>query len=305
MSTTGLAAGRIDFSKLSVVFGQLGGDAPEVERHLGILGVRTLRVSTDYDRICRSIERDKPDLVLCAMRPGEQAAHTLMRGIRHQDIGANPFPVLISLAEPMLPSEGMQAVNTGLDSVLVAPFDRDSFVRRVTDLAYNRKRFVAAPGYIGPTRRVSTRTEVGAGEEFDVPNPVHASGTGVPREDLERQISAAAQNLTTRKLSNDVTAIRRLVYEIVPDYEAGNINDHFRRRVQDLHDIVAMIQRRGLKLGNQDLVSICELANNILGEIREHPTPPNLKHLRAMPKLVSGFQMALLAMPERQTNRAG
>jgi DNA-binding response OmpR family regulator len=301
MNESGSTNTRIDFSKLSVVFGQLGGDHEDVERHLGILGIKTLRVGADYDRLCRSIDRDKPDLVLCAMRPGQQTAHTLMRGIRHQDIGSNPFPVLISIADPMAPADSALAINTGLDSMLVAPFDRDGFVRRVNDIAFNRKKFVAAPGYIGPTRRISTRTEIGAGEEFDVPNPVRASGTGVSREDLWRQIASASQSLTARKLSNDVTAIRRLVYEILPDYEASNINDHLRRRLQELHDIVAMIHRRGLKLGNIDMVSVCELANNVLGEIRERPTPPNLKHLRALPKLVSGFHLALQAMPERRS----
>jgi len=295
--------GRIDFSKLSVVISQFGGDSRDVERHLDILGIKTLSVSEDYDRICHSIDRDKPDLLLCAMHPGQKEAHTLIRGIRHQDIGANPFPVILSIANPMTPADSAQAINTGLDSLLLAPFDRDSFVRRVNDLAFNRKKFVAAPGYIGPTRRVSTRTETGAGEEFDVPNPVHAAGTGMSRDEMWRQINAASRSLSTRKLSNDITAIRRLIYEIMPDYEACTITERFHQRVAELHDVITMIRRRAQKLVNRDLVSMCELANNVLGEIRERPTPPNLKHLRAMPKLISGFQMALVAMPERRAER--
>lgn len=303
MTSTGSTNARIDFSRLSVVFSQLGGNCADVERHLGILGIRTLRTSPDYDRTCRTIDRDRPDLVLCAMRPGQAEAHSLLRGIRHQEIGTNPFPVMISLAEPMSPGDGAAAINTGIDSMLLAPFDRDTFVRRVNELAFNRKKFVAAPGYIGPTRRVSMRQETGAGEEFEVPNPVRSMGTGMSREECLREIEAASQSLTGRKLSNDIAAIRRLVYEIAPDYEAGNITDHFHRRVQELHAIVQMIQKRGLRIGNRDLVSMCELANNILGEIRERPTPPNLRHLRAMPKLVSGFQMALLSVPERRARR--
>lgn len=304
MSMATNPAAKIDFSKLSVVFSRLGGDCADVERHLGILGIQTLRASADYDKTCRAIDREKPDLVLCAMRPGQEHAHTLMRGIRHQDVGSNPFSVIVSLADPMTPDDSAKAINTGLDSLMVAPFNRDSFVRRVNDLAFNRKKFVAAPGYIGPTRRVSTRTETGAGEEFEVPNPVHAAGTGVPRDEINRQIVQAAQSLNARKLSNDVMAIRRLFYEIAPDYEAGNITEHFHRRIAELHDIIQMIHRRGLKLGNRDIVSMCELGNNVLGEIRERPAPPNLKHLRALPKLISGFQMALLAMPERRALRS-
>jgi len=89
----------------------------------------------------------------------------------------------------------------------------------------------------------------------------------------------------------------------MPDYEACTITERFHQRVAELHDVITMIRRRAQKLVNRDLVSMCELANNVLGEIRERPTPPNLKHLRAMPKLISGFQMALVAMPERRAER--
>lgn len=294
---------RIDYSNLSVVFSQLGGDDADVDRQLGILGIKTLRISDDFNRLCRIIEKDKPDLVLCSMNPGQATAHLLMRGIRHQDIGNNPFPVLISLAKGMEKSESGPLIDTGIDTLMTTPFSRDAFVRQVNELAFDRKKFVAAPGYVGPTRRKLTRTETGAGEEFDVPNPVHASGTGVSREELQRQISAASQNLNARKLTNDVAMIRRLVYEILPDYEASNINDHFRRRVAILHNIVTMIGKRARRMSNQDLLSMCELANNVVGEIRANPIPPNLKHLKAMPKLVSGFQMALLSMPERRALR--
>ena len=303
MNESGPTNAPIDFSKLSVVFSHLGGDGTDVERHLGILGIKTLRVSADYDRACRAIGKDKPDLVLCSMNPGQATAHLLMRGIRHQDIGDNPFPVLITIADAMEKSESAPLIDTGIDSLLTGPFNRDAFVRQVNELAFDRKKFVAAPGYIGPTRRKLTRTETGAGEEFDVPNPVHATGTGVSREELQRQISAATQNLNARKLTNDIAMIRRLVYEIMPDYEASNINDHFRRRVEILHEIVTMVGRRAQRMSSRDLISMCELAANVVGEIRQHPTPPNLKHLKAMPKLVSGFQMALLAMPERRALR--
>ena len=39
-------------------------------------------------------------------------------------------------------SDGAAAINTGIDSMLLAPFDRDTFVRRVNELAFNRKKFV-------------------------------------------------------------------------------------------------------------------------------------------------------------------
>mgnify|MGYP006919658410 CR=1 FL=1 len=288
---------RIDLSKLSVVVGQLGGAVPEVKRQLDILGIEAPRILNDYESICRSIESDKPDLLLCSMTPGQKRANELLRGIRHQDIGANPFLVTLSLADPMGPAETAQTINTGIDIMLVAPFLRDAFVLRVNDLAFHRKKFVAIPQYVGPTRRVSTRSEDGLGEEFEVPNPVHAAGTGIPRETLLKQISAAAQDLDARKMSNDVLSIRRLVYEIIPDYQAGDITDRFRERVSDLYTTIGLLRVRAKRLGYLDVVSMCDIAGDVIGEIREQPVPPNLKRLRAMPKLVTGFHTALHTTP--------
>lgn len=300
MGETVSASERIDYTNLSVIVGRFGGDLGDMERQFGILGIKDVRVSADPDRIERSVGKERPDLVVCTMNPGQDAAHKLLRGIRHQQVGDNPFAVLVSLSAPMNSEHSAMAIDTGIDSLLLAPFNRDTFVRRINELAFHRKKFVAAPGYIGPTRRVSTRTETGAGEEFDVPNPVHAAGTGVPRREIARQISEAAKKLETRKLTNDIAAIRRLTYEILPDYEMSNISTHFHRRVRELHNIVEMLRVRAVRLANRDMIDMCELADNVLGEIAANPIPPNLKHLKAMPKLVTGFHTALMAMPEHR-----
>jgi hypothetical protein len=41
---------------------------------------------------------------------------------------------------------------------------------------------------------------------------------------------------------------------------------------------------------------LCELSQSILTEIRERPSPPNLRNVSALPKLVNGFKFALSAI---------
>ena len=53
------------------------------------------------------------------------------------------------------------------------------------------------------------------------------------------------------------------------------------------------------RLGYDNLVSLCDLAGNVVKDVKERPRPPNVRHLRAMPQLVVGFETALDGMPQQ------
>lgn len=290
---------RIDFSRLSVVVGQLGGDGhEEIQRQLGILGIRNPIITHDTERLKKAIASDNPDLLICNMTVSRDEALEAVRGVRHQEIGPNPFIVTLSMSNPLAQVDIVRTVDSGTDDLFIAPFSRDHFVMRVNDLAVNRRKFVAIPSYIGPTRRTSSRPGRTTAEEFDVPNPVRATGTGMSRIQLRKEIAVAARQLNVRKLNADILLIRSLVNEIMPDYEASNIGEDFRRRIYLLRGAIDTIQRRAARLKFENLVTLCELSGNIATEIEARPKPPNLRHLKAMPEMVTGFEIALLKMTE-------
>lgn len=291
---------RIDFSNLSVVVGQLGAfGGDEIERQFEILGMKKPRISHDFDRICRAVDGDRADVLMCDMTSNRPRAQELLRGVRNQEIGSNPFLVTIALTEKMNAGEIGQMIDAGPDDVFVGGFTRDAFVRRVNDLAFNRRKFVAVASYVGPTRRSSARPNRKTAEEFDVPNPVRATGTGVPKDALWKEIAKASKSLNLRKLNCDVDMIRSLVDEIIPDYQVGQIGDDFKRRVAMLQSTIENLNKRGRRLGHGNLVSLCELAGNVVNDVKERPKPPNVRHLRALPQLVVGFEMALKAIPDK------
>jgi DNA-binding response OmpR family regulator len=290
---------RIDFSRLSVVVGQLGGDgADEIQRQLGILGIRNPTITNDTEKTKKAIANDNPDLLICNMTVTRDDALSIVRDVRYQEIGANPFIVTLSMSPTLPQVEIVRTIDSGTDDLFIAPFSRDHFVMRVNDLAVNRRKFVAISSYIGPTRRTSSRPGRTTAEEFDVPNPVRATGTGMTRIQLRKEIAVAAKALSVRKLNADILLIRSLVGEVMPDYETSNISDDFRRRIGLLQGAVDTIRRRAERLKFDNLVTLCELSGNIVTEIRANPKPPNLRHLKAMPEMVNGFEIALLKMTE-------
>jgi len=282
-----------------VVVGQLGGDgAEEIQRQLGILGIRNPTITHDTDDLKKAITTDHPDLLICNMTVSRDEALQAVRDVRHQETGSNPFVVTLSMSPPLQQVDIVRTIDSGTDDLFVAPFSRDHFVMRVNDLAVNRRKFVAISSYIGPTRRTSSRPGRTSAEEFDVPNPVRATGTGVSRIQLRKEIAVAARQLNIRKLNADIVLIRDLVGEIMPDYEHSNIGEDFRRRIDLLQGAVETIHRRATRMRFEHLITLCELSGNIVGEIRANPKPPNLRHLRAMPEMVTGFEIALLKMTE-------
>lgn len=152
--------------------------------------------------------------------------------------------------------------------------------------------------YVGPTWRSELRNEEDANttEEFDVPNPMRVLGFGGNREEMWRDIHAASKQLNTRKLRADIRLVDALVREILPDYENGAIGEEFFARVGKLLSTMAGIERRAHRIGDQSLIDLCELSENILTDIKERPSPPNLRNVGALPKLVTGFKFALAAM---------
>ena len=293
-------ADKIDLSKLSVIVGQLGAfGGDEIERQLAILGIEKPRITHDVDRIVRSIDAERADVLLCDMTKNRGRAQDLMRGIRTQDVGSNPFLVTIALTGPMTKDQVSGLIDAGPDDVFIGGFTRDTFVRRVSDLAVNRRKFVAVASYVGPTRRSSHRPGRKTAEEFAVPNPVLSTGSGIDKDILWKDIATASQSLNFRKLDAEVQMIRTLVDEIIPDYQVSLVTDDFKRRIGMLQNTVENVQRRAKRLGHGNLVSLCEIAGNVVKDIKERPKPPNVRHLRAMPQLVVGFETALHGMPQQ------
>jgi hypothetical protein len=270
----------------------------EIKRQLGILGVKKVRVMGDFEQVSKSVANDEADLCLCNMQTQSNAPWNMMRGVREQEVGQNPFMVLVSMVGSTQRDELAHTIDAGPDDLMMRPFSRDVFVRRMNELAARRKKFVVTSEYVGPTRRTEARNEDDGGgtEEFDVPNPMRVLGFGGDREEMWRDIHAASKQLNARKLRADIRLFDALVRDILPAYENGAIDDEFFAYLGKLLKLLAGIERRARRIGDENLIDLCALSENILTDIKERPSPPNLRNVGALPKLVTGFKFALNAI---------
>ncbi len=157
---------------------------------------------------------------------------------------------------------------------------------------------MATARYVGPTRRTEHREGEQGTEEFAVPNPVYEIGTGKSRDELRQQIDTSSMQLSERKLNTDVQTIKSILEEIHPFYQLSQIDKDFMNKVDLMHDVIQSVQSRAKRIHYENLLHLCDIAGNITSDIKETPKPPNLRHLRAMPKLIEGFDLALAMGPE-------
>ncbi len=82
-----------------------------------------------------------------------------MRGVREQEVGQNPFMVMVSMVGSNQRDELAHTVDAGPDDLMMRPFSRDVFVRRMNELAARGKKFVVTSEYVGP-KRAPKRTAI-------------------------------------------------------------------------------------------------------------------------------------------------
>lgn len=168
----------------------------------------------DTDRLSDVVERvtsDSVDLLIASVNNSDDmTAASVLRKLRHQEIGDNPFVV----AALMTTNTAFDAVNalldTGPDDVLLAPISVGVVHKRIMALAHKRKPFVVTSEYIGPDR-LSGRIPKGREEIplISVPNPLRVKATGEGLSELANQIQQSKQIINGMSIDR---ASRQIVY---------------------------------------------------------------------------------------------
>ena len=105
---------KIDVSKLStVVCGWSKGNYAKIQQHFNILGMRDVRMAPNIEEARQSIAKDSADVLLCNIIGEKSRAHSLMSGIRQQEIGKNPFLVMISVVNPTDKLQVEETIDSG------------------------------------------------------------------------------------------------------------------------------------------------------------------------------------------------
>ncbi|MBT4769387.1 MAG: response regulator [Rhodospirillaceae bacterium] len=257
--------------------------------HKGILarhGFKHILSTGEYQPIEDAVIKGEADLLICDVdMPGGDFCDLVYR-IRHGEIGKNPF--LMIFATTARPSQEMVArvVDSGVDDLIIKPVSLDTIFERIVNLTDDRKQFEVTSDYVGPDRRNKSRRNKQSLALVDVPNTLKLKAEGkISSKELQSMIDAATNKINDQKLEQHSVQVSWLVNQLLPLYEAGEIDDKLLKHLDNLLFISRDIGRR-LALGDYDHVAeICHSLHDVAVSVREKYEKPNPKDLKLLEKL--------------------
>lgn len=161
-------------------------------------GFRSISDVTSMVAVHDSIEAGHVDLVIASTHLGYDETPLLIKEMRNQRLGSNPFVVVMLLLENADPDLVRSIVSTGTDDLLVMPVAPGQVISRVEGLTRARKRFVVTHDYIGPDRRKAERPGTAQAASFEPPNPMALRSTDIMDEGRFRQLIKTGSDTLNR-----------------------------------------------------------------------------------------------------------
>lgn len=154
---------------------------------LNNVGIRAITEANTFLAAHKACEEGEHDFLILNQEIESNDASYILRELRSGKLGRDPFVVsvmlLASREEPLVRA----AMDSGPDDLLLIPFAPDQLMNRLKVLVERRKPFVVTHDYIGPDRRSSARPGVPSATQFQVPNPMRASGLGISQDRYAKQ----------------------------------------------------------------------------------------------------------------------
>ena len=231
----------------------------------------------------RRVVGESVDLMIAAASLTDGPAAALVRDVRWQRAGENPFVVMIMLLDDPSSATVGRAIDAGSDDLLVRPQSGSMVAMRMAALARRRKPFVVTTDYIGPDRRAEPRKENDLVELLDVPNPLAprpADGSG--GESLADEIRRVAALINSRSLSVQAAMVGSLIDQMQPVFEGGTVDNDVRPHLERLSELLADMERRLRQTRRTPVAELCRTMYTVLERVRAGPDRSDPRDMRLL-----------------------
>jgi len=165
------------------------------------IGFGEVEAVSDHETFLKKAKSGNFDLVIGDARSGGGDTCKLVRQIRHNELGRNPFVNVIVTLWDASPDHVQSIIDSGADDLISRPMSAKQISERIGGLVRSRKPFIVTGSYIGPERRTIVRG-LTVGSHMVVPNSLQAKVENRPDLDATPEnISAALGAVNSRKIS--------------------------------------------------------------------------------------------------------
>ena len=187
-----------------------------------------------------AIFNDEADLIVIDIDSDGNEIRAMMRKIRQNEIGINPFPVTIAMSGDSSYRNVRRTIDSGFDLLLLKPFSMTTLLDRIGHLVRQRAPFAITSDYIGPDRRLNARNPKPGDQKYQVivPNPLKIMAEGkMSIQKMQRLIKESTIEVNETRVKRHGESIPDLVGGLVSNYMLDGLDDEFLQGVKKLDAI--------------------------------------------------------------------
>ncbi|MCA0200532.1 MAG: hypothetical protein LCH56_06785 [Proteobacteria bacterium] len=255
-------------------------------------GLKQVVCHATIDSLRELITEVPPDLLVLAdnFDPG---IYALVRDIRFQRLGDNPF-LLISMLVSATRREALDlAIEAGVDDIIIKPVAADRIQERLKLVTFHRRPFIAVEGYVGPERKAEDRA---AGvKRFPVVNTLleKVNGRDMDKLALKAAVEGSLQKVLQAQLDSQSFRLGEVCERLVQAYDTQMIGEEVQTDLHTLAGVLRDASKVADKLKDVQLSQLCQsLATNVDG-IADHYDDPSSVEIDLIRKVTAAFSMAM------------
>jgi DNA-binding response OmpR family regulator len=255
-------------------------------------GFKNIEEYGDIKKFRENLDKFVPDLLMIDFHTPEGNACDLVRSLRYNESGQNPFlSVIITVWQNRVESLD-NIINSGADFIILKPMAPQAVFERMEALIDRRKPFICTSAYLGPDRRKDPR----AGEDiptFDVPNTLKIKSTG---KNVDLSVIQKAIDQTMGQINEEM--INRQAFQMVFQMQRfttliKNGEREAQFALKDLKRALVEMMRRIDSESHQQTVDLCLNLNTTLDTIAAAYPKVNARDLELVKTLTLGIYVGL------------
>jgi response regulator RpfG family c-di-GMP phosphodiesterase len=219
-----------------------------------------------------------------------------IKEIRHQKLGENPFMLITVLVNPARRESLTQAINSGVDDVVIKPVTPERVRERINLVAFHRPPFIANGEYVGPERRSSEMQSAG-GRRIPVLNTLleKVKGRDFTKESLREAIENSLEMVLQAQLHSQSSRLGEVCERLVTAYDNKTITFEIQNDLILLSNVLIEASEVAARLKDMQMVGLCRSLSDSIVSLAQHYDEPSSRELDLLRKITSAFQTAMAA----------
>lgn len=233
-----------------------------------------------------------PDIIICDVTENTDDACDIFYGIRHNELGTNPFVCIIAVAwSPNQPLVN-KVVDSGADLLVAAPISPSVILDRIDSLVHNRKPFVVTTDYVGPDRRFQ-KDRPSDTEQIDVPNSLRDKALGqFDAAALKERIRATRESIDGQKIDRHAFQVAYLADMITEEFENGS-SENTSSQLRDLRKVTEELKKKASAMDARQIEELCSPLATVTEKLIESKGDFRKKDLELLGQLSLAIRAAV------------